>query len=139
MSTDGRDPSADERAQEDVIQNRDDAPAPPGDAEADRASDGTARRPARDADGMMRPEFLLEFPVDERLDALIAAFERGDYGYVRDSAETLARETDRDDVRDAALELRRRVDPDPLARYVVVASILLLVFLVAWTYLGHDH
>ena len=32
------------------------------------------------------------------------------------------------------LELRRRIEPDPLAKYLLFVSVLLLVFLVVWAY-----
>jgi hypothetical protein len=37
-------------------------------------------------------------------------------------------------VRAAALELRRRIDPDPLSTYIVLISVALLLFLLVWAY-----
>ena len=37
-------------------------------------------------------------------------------------------------VRAAALELRRRIEPDPLAKYLLFISFVLLVFLIVWAY-----
>ena len=92
-----------------------------------------------DADGMERPAFLLDFPEDPALEPLITAFEAGNYAYVRANAERVAREVENPEVRAAALELRRRIDPDPLASYLLFASVLLLLFLVIWVYMGHRH
>jgi hypothetical protein len=100
---------------------------------------GRARRPAHDGKGIARPAFLLDFPQDDDLERLIAAFEAGNYAYVRAHAEAVAHRTERPEVRDAALELRRRIEPDPLGRYLLVVSVALLTFLVIWAYVGHGH
>jgi len=92
-------------------------------------------RNPRDEKGLDRPAFILDFPVDEALEPLIAAFEAGNYAYVRREAPKVAERAKDPAVRAAALELRRRIDPDPLAIYLVAASALLLVFLVLWLYL----
>jgi hypothetical protein len=121
-------------------ERHEEAPDDEGTDENVEAPEG--RRPRReplDADGMARPRFLLDFPEDPELERLIAAFESGNYAFVREHAPRLAERAADPAVRDAARELRRRIEPDPLARYLLVASILLLVFLVTWTYLGHDH
>ncbi len=94
---------------------------------------------ALDESGNERPAFLLKFPKNDELDRLVAAFERGDYNTVRSDAPALAEKSEDASVRDAALELRRRIDPDPLAKYLLWASMALLTFLVLWTYLGHEH
>jgi hypothetical protein len=91
-------------------------------------------RAARDAKGVDRPRFLLAFPTDPKLDRLIAAFEAGDYATVRSEAPELADQTDDPRIRDAALELWRRIEPDPLIRYLLFASLGLLVFLVIYFY-----
>jgi hypothetical protein len=84
------------------------------------------------------PPFARSFPRDPVLDALVDAFERGDYARVRREAPKLASEADRDDVRDAARELARRIDPDPLAVYLLAGAAALLAFLAAW-YWAHVH
>jgi hypothetical protein len=68
------------------------------------------------------------------LQRLTDAYQRGDYRLVRQAAEALAERTDDAAVRKAARELRRRIDPDPLARYLLVAAAALLLFLVVWAY-----
>ena len=79
-----------------------------------------------------KPSFAADFPSDPALDELLQAFEEGNYARVRREAPALAKRTDRAAVRRAALELRKRLDPDPLATYMLIAAALLLVFLAAW-------
>lgn len=95
-------------------------------------------RPELDAAGRERPRFVLSFPSDPELDRLVAAFERGDFAAVRAGALPLAERAEDERVRDAALELRRRIDPDPLIRYLLLASVILLVVLVLHAY-AHKH
>jgi hypothetical protein len=101
-------------------------------------TDAPAARRERDASGADRPRFLLEFPADPELDRLVEAFEAGDYATVRSGAPTLAKSAEDPRVRDAALELGRRIAPDPLIRYLLFVSIGLLVFLVIYFY-SHRH
>jgi hypothetical protein len=82
--------------------------------------------------------FARAFPREPALDALVAAFDAGDYARVRREAPALAKKTDRDDVRAAARELARRLDPDPLAVYLLGGAAVLLAFLAAW-YWSHPH
>ena len=84
------------------------------------------------------PPFARAYPADPALDRLVDAFERGDYAAVRAGAPVLAKTADSDDVRRAAADLRRRVDPDPLAVGLLLAAAALLVFLSAW-YWSHAH
>jgi hypothetical protein len=109
-------------------------PAAPEEPAREGSSPPARRRPARRADGMDRPEFVLDFPEDPELERLIAAFEAGNYALVRTDAPRLAASTESPAVRDAALELRRRIEPDPLAKYLLAISVLLLVFLTVWAY-----
>jgi hypothetical protein len=94
----------------------------------------TTRRARLNAAGEERPEFLLEFPDDPELELLIAAFEAGNFAHVRAAAPKLAASTPSPAVRRAALELRRRTDPDPLLVGMLGLCILLFVFLVTWIY-----
>jgi hypothetical protein len=84
--------------------------------------------------GGERPEFVRGFPDDPELAILVEAFERGNYRFVRREAEALAERTSSRAVREAARELRRRVDPDPMTRLLLVLPLLLLGFLLLWTY-----
>jgi hypothetical protein len=87
-----------------------------------------------DAAGRERPRFLLGFPPDPELMRLAAAFEAGNYALVRAEAEALAERTESRAVRDAALELRRRIEPDPLAKYLLALTAALLLSLAYWAY-----
>jgi len=87
-----------------------------------------------DATGRERPRFLLAFPQDPDLMRLAAAFEAGNYALVRAEAEALAERTESPAVRDAALELRRRIDPDPLAKYLLALTAALLLSLAYFAY-----
>lgn len=89
---------------------------------------------ALDAQGRERPRFLLAFPADPDLQRLARAFEAGNYALVRAEAEALAERTESRAVRDAALELRRRIEPDPLAKYLLALTAVLLLSLAYWAY-----
>jgi hypothetical protein len=88
---------------------------------------------------MERPVFLLDFPEDPALEPLIQAFEAGNYARVREGAELLSRSHESSAVREAALELRRRIEPDPLAKYLIAISVVLLVVLTVWAYHVESH
>lgn len=103
-----------------------------------RPAETTGRAPQKLAGGAERPAFLRSFPADPELDRLVAAFEAGDYATVRERAPELAERAEDPRVRDAALELARRIEPDPLIRYMLFASIGLLLFLVLYFY-SHKH
>lgn len=79
-----------------------------------------------------KPDPAKGTPADPELARLVAAFERGDYATVRADAPRLAKTTSSEEVRRAALDLRRRIDPDPLAAALIVAAVCLLVFLSYW-------
>jgi hypothetical protein len=89
---------------------------------------------ALDASGRERPRFLLGFPQDPDLARLAAAFEAGNYALVRAEAEALSERTENPAVRDAALELRRRIEPDPLAKYLLALTAALLLSLAYFAY-----
>jgi hypothetical protein len=113
-------------------------PAPASEeAEAEGASEEDAREePAsRRAD---IPAFARSFPEDAALQALVAAFEQGDYARVRREAPALVQQTDSAEVRKAARELLKRLEPDPIAVYLLAGAGLLLAFLALW-YWAHPH
>ena len=87
-----------------------------------------------DAAGRERPRFLLGFPSHPELARLSAAFEAGNYALVRAEAEGLAERAESPAVRDAALELRRRIEPDPLVKYLLALTAALLLSLAYWAY-----
>ena len=84
------------------------------------------------------PAFALRFPEDPALAALVAAFEQGDYARVRREAPALVQQTDSAEVRKAARELLKRLEPDPIAVYLLAGAGLLLAFLALW-YWAHPH
>jgi hypothetical protein len=94
----------------------------------------STRRSPLDAKGNERPVFLLDFPEDPELERMIAAFEAGNYAEVRRLSVGVIEGAKDQDVRNAALELRRRIEPDPLSTYIVVISAALLLFLLVWAY-----
>jgi hypothetical protein len=75
------------------------------------------------------PSFAKDFPSDPLLDALVAAFDAGDFGRVRREGPRLALASPKEDVRVAALELVRRTSPDPLSIVFFALAALLLVLL----------
>jgi hypothetical protein len=89
---------------------------------------------ALDAQGRERPRFLLAFPDHPDLQRLARAFEAGNYALIRAEAEELAERAESRAVRDAALELRRRIEPDPLAKYLLALTAVLLLSLAYWAY-----
>jgi hypothetical protein len=101
---------------------------------AGRSSAPPRPRPEVNERGMYRPLFVQAFPADPELDLLVRAFENGNYAHVRREAEALAARASDPEVREAALELRRRIDPDPLLKYFVLVAVALLVFLALYTY-----
>ncbi len=103
-----------------------------------QSKDDADEEPPRPAYRDDVPAFALSFPKDPGLDALVAAFEAGDYARVRREAPALAKSTDRPEVRTAARELRKRLDPDPIAVYLLGTAALLLVFLAGWFWM-HPH
>jgi len=82
-----------------------------------------------------RPAFAAQYPPSPELDQLLAAFRAGNHAAVRAGASRLEREGENDAVRQAALDLRRRVEPHPLSVYLLLLSIALLLILVMH-YLG---
>ncbi len=83
-------------------------------------------------------EFAKGFPDDPDLGRLLRAFEAGDYRTVRDEAPKLAERTKNPEVRLAALDLRRRIEPDPIQLYLLGLTFALLAFLTAWFYLHRN-
>src|SRR5690606_22433142 len=96
------------------------------------------QKPAASEEGFERPAFAERFPRHPELDALVRAFEEGDYARVRVEAPALAERVDDVAVAAAARELRKRIDPDPLAYVMLALTAALLVFLIGWFYL-HQH
>jgi hypothetical protein len=119
--------------------NQDAAPVGPSTAASALETPDTSTARKLDADGRERPRFLLDFPDDPALNELVRAFEVGNYARVRSEATALAERTENAAVRSAALELRRRIEPDPLAKYLLGIAVLLLIFLTVFAYHGHQN
>lgn len=83
-------------------------------------------------------EFTRSFPDDPELQRLVRAFDAGDYYTVRSGAPALAEKTTDPAVKNAALDLRRRIEPHPAQLYLLGLTVALLVFLSAWFY-AHQH
>jgi hypothetical protein len=79
-----------------------------------------------------RPAFARGWPRDERLDALLAAFEAGNFAHVRTEAPALAKASDDEAIKAAAFELRRRIEPGPSALYLWALGVMLVVFLYGY-------
>lgn len=94
--------------------------------------------PTSSTEDFERPAFAERFPRHPELDALVRAFEEGDYARVRVEAPKLAERVEDAAVAEAARELRKRLDPDPLAYVLFGLTTALLVFLVGWFY-WHQH
>jgi hypothetical protein len=94
-------------------------------------------RPRLHPNGIERPAFLLRFPEDPELEPVIAAFEAGNYAHVRAAAQKLSEQGQTPEVRRAADELLRRIDPDPLMKLFLAVAIALLLVVVAYGYMGH--
>ncbi len=101
------------------------------DAGATEASEERDSDPVETTDpsAWVRPGFARTYPADVELDALLQAFDRGDFLTVRERAQALAERTPDDAVRAAALDLRRRLDPSPTALLLIALGMLLLAFL----------
>lgn len=95
------------------------------------------KKKARVREGV--PLFAQRYPHDEQLDALLVTFERGDYAAVREGAQKLLASDAKPAVRQAAEDLLRRLEPDPLARYLLGGSVLLLMFFTIWYFTHRLH
>jgi hypothetical protein len=118
-----------------------DSIARPGPTETDTRPTPKRRKKRKGSSETPRgrvPGFVRDFPREPELDRLVEAFECGNYALVRAGAARLAKDTESDDVRRAARELLRRINPDPLAVILVLAAVVLLAFLAAW-YWSHGH
>jgi hypothetical protein len=129
----------DDTADTDAAEEADDEPRESAsDADASGETEAAAEaptEPAVDPDEPERPLFAQGWPASPELDRLLAAFERGNYAFVRSEAPKVAASANDAAVKAAALDLRRRIDPAPLAGILVIIAMGLLVVL-AGHYLG---
>jgi hypothetical protein len=85
-----------------------------------------------------RPSFARAFPRGPELDALVEAFERGDYARVRAEAPKLLSGSTEEGVKRAARTLVDRTKPDGIAVGLLVLAALFVAFLSAW-WIVHGH
>ena len=78
------------------------------------------------------PSFARSFPRDPALDALVAAFQAGNFAQVRRDAPALIASTADEAVKRAAETLIARTRPDPVAALLIGLAALLLFTLSAW-------
>lgn len=115
-------------------------PAPVAEERPQKKKKRRAKAIARDEldeRGMQRPAFVLDFPQDPELDVLVRAFEAGNFALVRERAPRLAETSERPEVKAAARELARRIEPDPLVKFLLGVAIALFVAVVAYVYRSH--
>ena len=122
-------PRPEKRMSETTIQADGDSPSK-GTKDDESPRKKRKKKKAKTREGV--PPFALRYPRDETLDALLVTFERGDYATVRAGAQKLIANSTKPSVRQAAEDLLRRLDPDPLALYLLGVSTLLLVFFSIW-------
>ncbi len=84
------------------------------------------------------PAFAKDFPSDPALQRLVALFEQGNYAQVRKDGPALLKSTEDPAIRSAVKDVLKRIEPDPLALYLLVAAGALLVILAGW-YWTHPH
>ena len=123
---------ADEQAEPETDQDEE-ADAERSDTASESGSSESAKQKPWEAPE--KPLFAQGWPANADLDALLAAFERGNYAYVRAEAPKVAERASDPAVKAAALDLRRRIDPAPLAGILIFVAVGLLVVL-AGHYLG---
>jgi hypothetical protein len=78
------------------------------------------------------PAFAKDFPSDPALDALVAAFDRGDFGRVRRDGAKLVSGAAPSEVKAAARVLVARTGADPLSIVLFALTAGLLVFLAGY-------
>jgi hypothetical protein len=88
--------------------------------------------------GPERPRFLLKFPDHPELNRLVRAFELGNYAEVRRAAPALL-DDENQAIRRGARELLKRIDPDPLMKYLLMLAVSLFVLVVWYTYGNRAH
>lgn len=117
-----------------------DAPGPP--QSALQTSDASEVPPSGDASSSrapLRARFLDALPADPELQRIAEAFERGNYAFVRREAPRLVETSEDEAVRDAARDLLQRLEPDPLMKYLLALSILLLLGVTVFAYATQGH
>lgn len=102
-------------------------------------SDPAVPGPAQPQRAPLRARFLADLPDDPELRRLGEAFERGNYALVRTEGRRLAESAPDEAVRNAAEDLVERLEPDPLMKYLLALSVLLLLVVTAFVYASQGH
>jgi hypothetical protein len=79
-----------------------------------------------------RPSFAREFPRTPELDALVAAFTRGDYAHVRAAAPSFDGAAD-PAVREAVRVLVLRTKPDPIVLVLLAIATATFAVIAGWS------
>lgn len=96
---------------------------------AEKSPGKTQGKKGAKAKAAPRPAFAADYPRHEGLDQLLVAFEAGNYAFVREHAPRLAEADVAENVRNAAKDLRRRIDPEPTAAYLWALGVALVLLL----------
>ena len=113
--------------------------APTQGSQKDERKGGAKQRSEKASEpALARPAFAARYPADPKLDQLLEAFAAGNYAFVRTEAAELADRTDEEDVRLAARDLGRRIEPPTTGKFLWGLAMALLGFLFAY-YLSHAH
>jgi len=97
-----------------------------------RTEEPAPREEAPAESSAARPAFAAEWPRDPALDAILAAFEAGNFARVREEVPRILSSAKDEAVKSAAAALLTRTRPDPLATLLLVLSAVLLVLLSGW-------
>lgn len=79
---------------------------------------------------LVRPPFARDYPKDPEIDALLALFEAGDYGGLRERARSVDSKDEK--VRAAVQDLIARTEPDPAMRWIFLGILALLLVVTAY-------
>jgi hypothetical protein len=108
---------------------------------ADKPADKPKRRKRRTKAAKRedrRPPFARGYPRHPDLDALLVAFEAGNFAQVREGLAALQGNEPDDTLASAARDLRRRIEPSPTSVFVWALGVALLALLYGF-YLSHAH
>jgi hypothetical protein len=85
-----------------------------------------------------RPLFARAYPRSKDIDDLLAFFRSGNYKKVRELAPKMMARAGDEREKNAIADVRRRIEADPMALYLLGLTLALLVFLTIFFY-AHAH